>query len=134
MCLFYAIQTNVCSPLPVRFRRVCESESHVADASASAAVTVAVAVMSTAAKLLESIPKVYDVAHEVALLGRWNAITSVLPAITRSPAADKNQRASPQAGEKAEPLIMCLPPPNLTGVLHLGHALTVSIQDAISRQ
>lgn len=28
---------------------------------------------------------------------------------------------------------MILPPPNITGDLHLGHALTVSIQDAICR-
>ncbi|KAJ8300234.1 hypothetical protein KUTeg_021753, partial [Tegillarca granosa] len=29
--------------------------------------------------------------------------------------------------------VMCLPPPNVTGTLHLGHALTNSIQDAIIR-
>lgn len=28
---------------------------------------------------------------------------------------------------------MLLPPPNVTGVLHIGHALTLSIQDAIAR-
>ncbi len=31
------------------------------------------------------------------------------------------------------PFVMVLPPPNVTGSLHLGHALTVSIQDAIVR-
>lgn len=29
---------------------------------------------------------------------------------------------------------MCLPPPNVTGYLHLGHALTVAIEDAIIRR
>lgn len=29
--------------------------------------------------------------------------------------------------------MMCIPPPNVTGSLHLGHALTTSIQDAITR-
>ncbi|KAM6989120.1 valine--tRNA ligase [Passerculus sandwichensis] len=29
--------------------------------------------------------------------------------------------------------VMCLPPPNVTGTLHLGHALTVAIQDALTR-
>ena len=29
--------------------------------------------------------------------------------------------------------IICLPPPNVTGSLHLGHALTNAIEDAISR-
>lgn len=28
---------------------------------------------------------------------------------------------------------MCIPPPNVTGSLHLGHALTVAIQDALVR-
>ena len=42
---------------------------------------------------------------------------------------------SPQYGEKNERKVgekskfsMVLPPPNVTGVLHLGHALTTSIQ------
>lgn len=28
---------------------------------------------------------------------------------------------------------ICLPPPNVTGVLHIGHALTISIQDCLTR-
>lgn len=28
---------------------------------------------------------------------------------------------------------MLLPPPNITGTLHLGHALTVTIQDILAR-
>ncbi|KAK3588285.1 hypothetical protein CHS0354_009300 [Potamilus streckersoni] len=32
-----------------------------------------------------------------------------------------------------KPFVICLPPPNVTGTLHLGHALTNSIQDAIIR-
>ncbi|KAJ2866555.1 hypothetical protein GGH94_001447 [Coemansia aciculifera] len=33
----------------------------------------------------------------------------------------------------ADEFSMLLPPPNVTGVLHIGHALTLSIQDAIAR-
>ncbi|XP_068027310.1 LOW QUALITY PROTEIN: valine--tRNA ligase-like [Melanerpes formicivorus] len=29
--------------------------------------------------------------------------------------------------------VLCLPPPNVTGVLHLGHALTAALQDALTR-
>ena len=29
--------------------------------------------------------------------------------------------------------MMVIPPPNVTGVLHLGHALTNSVEDAVSR-
>ncbi|XP_029166045.1 valine--tRNA ligase, mitochondrial-like isoform X2 [Nylanderia fulva] len=35
--------------------------------------------------------------------------------------------------EKKESFSMVLPPPNITGVLHLGHALTVTIQDVLAR-
>ncbi|XP_071948932.1 valine--tRNA ligase-like [Antedon mediterranea] len=34
---------------------------------------------------------------------------------------------------KSEPFVMCLPPPNVNGNLHLGHALTVAIEDSIVR-
>lgn len=28
---------------------------------------------------------------------------------------------------------LCIPPPNVTGELHLGHALTVAVEDALVR-
>lgn len=34
---------------------------------------------------------------------------------------------------KKEPFVIVIPPPNVTGSLHLGHALTESVQDAIVR-
>lgn len=34
-------------------------------------------------------------------------------------------------GAHETPFIMILPPPNVTGTLHLGHALTCVIQDAL---
>jgi valyl-tRNA synthetase len=44
--------------------------------------------------------------------------------------------ADAEAGEKAGPegrFVICLPPPNVTGSLHLGHALTAAIEDTLSR-
>lgn len=35
--------------------------------------------------------------------------------------------------DKLEPFVMVIPPPNVTGSLHIGHALTNSIEDAICR-
>lgn len=32
-----------------------------------------------------------------------------------------------------KPFSLVLPPPNITGTLHLGHALTVTIQDVLIR-
>ncbi|TYZ58576.1 hypothetical protein PybrP1_009956 [[Pythium] brassicae (nom. inval.)] len=38
-----------------------------------------------------------------------------------------------QAAKPDERFVMVIPPPNVTGSLHLGHALTVAIQDALTR-
>ena len=39
-----------------------------------------------------------------------------------------------EAGDKSkEPFTIVIPPPNVTGNLHLGHALNTSLQDAIIR-
>ncbi|XP_015212607.2 valine--tRNA ligase [Lepisosteus oculatus] len=53
---------------------------------------------------------------------------------------EKNGFFKPEYGRKdiSEPnpkgvFMMCIPPPNVTGSLHLGHALTNSIQDSLTR-
>ena len=38
-----------------------------------------------------------------------------------------------QHREPDKKFVLCLPPPNVTGTLHLGHALTCTIQDALVR-
>jgi len=35
--------------------------------------------------------------------------------------------------EHHEKFVLCLPPPNVTGQLHLGHALGAAIEDALVR-
>ena len=45
---------------------------------------------------------------------------------------EKNKCFAVKSGEK-EALKMLLPPPNITGTLHIGHALTVTIQDILAR-
>src|SRR4051794_6632508 len=35
--------------------------------------------------------------------------------------------------ENKAPFVIILPPPNVTGALHIGHALTASIEDALIR-
>lgn len=37
------------------------------------------------------------------------------------------------AGEEAEPFVISIPPPNITGELHVGHAMFVSLEDAMVR-
>ncbi|XP_012279471.1 valine--tRNA ligase, mitochondrial-like [Orussus abietinus] len=45
---------------------------------------------------------------------------------------EKNEYFTPKKGDK-EPFKIILPPPNVTGTLHLGHALTGTIQDVLAR-
>eukprot|EP00735_Rhodelphis_limneticus_P009289 TRINITY_DN2669_c0_g1::TRINITY_DN2669_c0_g1_i1::g.26151::m.26151 TRINITY_DN2669_c0_g1::TRINITY_DN2669_c0_g1_i1::g.26151 ORF type:complete len:1014 (+),score=388.96,sp/Q86KU2/SYVC_DICDI/52.99/0.0,tRNA-synt_1/PF00133.17/1.3e-196,Anticodon_1/PF08264.8/1e-38,tRNA-synt_1g/PF09334.6/6.3e-09,tRNA-synt_1g/PF09334.6/0.16,tRNA-synt_1g/PF09334.6/0.6,tRNA-synt_1g/PF09334.6/1.6e+02,Val_tRNA-synt_C/PF10458.4/8.2e-10,tRNA-synt_1_2/PF13603.1/1.1,tRNA-synt_1_2/PF13603.1/1.7e-06,tRNA-synt_1_2/PF13603.1/4.9e+03,tR len=45
--------------------------------------------------------------------------------------ASSTERARQKGRDKT--FVMVIPPPNVTGSLHLGHALTVSIEDTISR-
>ena len=40
---------------------------------------------------------------------------------------------APHSNPSGEPFCIVMPPPNVTGELHLGHALTASLQDALTR-
>jgi valyl-tRNA synthetase len=41
---------------------------------------------------------------------------------------------NPEDAEKAEEkFVMVIPPPNVTGSLHLGHALTAAVEDTLTR-
>ena len=40
---------------------------------------------------------------------------------------------TPQIRQGRQPYVIIMPPPNVTGELHLGHALTASIEDALAR-
>ncbi|MDR1411245.1 MAG: class I tRNA ligase family protein, partial [Spirochaetaceae bacterium] len=39
----------------------------------------------------------------------------------------------PKNDANAKPYVIVIPPPNVTGVLHLGHGLNISLQDIIIR-
>ena len=47
-------------------------------------------------------------------------------------ASDSDSSRDSRAGGK-EPFTVIMPPPNVTGVLHLGHAVTLTIEDALIR-
>lgn len=40
---------------------------------------------------------------------------------------------SPQDDATGEPFSMAMPPPNVTGKLHMGHAMFVALQDIMTR-
>ncbi|MBI1298755.1 valine--tRNA ligase [bacterium] len=45
----------------------------------------------------------------------------------------EQQEESGLADPKARPFVISMPPPNVTGALHLGHAITSSIEDLLTR-
>jgi valyl-tRNA synthetase len=65
-----------------------------------------------------------DARSDRAWYNYWEASGFFRPARTRESTADTNRRK----------FSMILPPPNVTGELHVGHALTVAIQDALVRR
>jgi len=40
----------------------------------------------------------------------------------------------PRIDPAVRPFVISMPPPNVTGILHLGHALTSAVEDALIRQ
>ena len=50
-----------------------------------------------------------------------------------SEAWEKSGAFKPKADPKAEPFCIVIPPPNVTGSLHMGHALNNTLQDILAR-
>ena len=46
---------------------------------------------------------------------------------------ESNGYFTPQIDKAKEPFVMIMPPPNVTGELHMGHALTFAIEDLLVR-
>ncbi|NLD72596.1 MAG: class I tRNA ligase family protein, partial [Chloroflexi bacterium] len=75
--------------------------------------------MSDKAPLPAEMPKTYDAeAIEQPLYDWWEAQGFFKPV--------------PLNGQ--EPFVISMPPPNVTGALHLGHAITAAVEDALIRQ
>ncbi len=66
----------------------------------------------------DEIPRAYDPsATESRIYGLWETSGYFTPKVDRS----------------REPFVVIMPPPNVTGELHVGHALTIAIEDLIVR-
>ena len=74
---------------------------------------------------MSEMPKAYS-HHETEerLYNWWNARGYFHP---------EQQIASGLADPAAAPFVISMPPPNVTGILHLGHAITNSVEDALIR-
>src|SRR5210317_252782 len=72
-----------------------------------------------------SLPKTYDFqATESRVYERWEASGYFKPT---------NEPGSPDHDPARRPYVISIPPPNVTGELHLGHAMFVSMEDLMIR-
>ena len=65
-----------------------------------------------------SLPKTYDFRSVEQRLYAW---------------WEMNGRFRPRADDGQKPFVISMPPPNVTGELHLGHALTIAVEDLMIR-
>ena len=67
----------------------------------------------------QEMPKTFDFAEAEARLYRW---------------WESNGWFKPEVHPDAEPFVIAIPPPNVTGALHNGHAMFVTLEDLMIRQ
>lgn len=71
---------------------------------------------------IQNLEKTYDpAAHEDAIAAKW------------SESGEFNPDTQSNIKESAEPFSIVLPPPNVTGTLHMGHAAMLAIEDTMVR-
>src|SRR5690349_8558349 len=70
-----------------------------------------------------SLPDRFDISEEPKLYERWE----------KAGAFTANAKNSTRVGGKKDPFTIVIPPPNVTAILHLGHALDDVTQDVIIR-
>src|SRR6186713_2982427 len=72
----------------------------------------------------DDLPSRYDpAASDPGLYAAWEAA-----GVFRVDASD-----STRTGGKRDPFVIVMPPPNVTGVLHMGHGLNNTVQDVLIR-
>jgi valyl-tRNA synthetase len=93
-------------------KQLCQATSSTVPAPA-----IAPGGLPTAAGLPD-LPKNFDPAASEEALYRW---------------WDSNGFFAPSNAAKGEPFVLSMPPPNVTGKLHMGHAMFVTLQDIMTR-
>lgn len=76
-------------------------------------------------RMIQEMPKIYEPQQwEEKLYEWWESMGFFQP---------EQQIESGQADPAAAPFVISMPPPNVTGMLHLGHAITSAIEDMLVR-
>src|SRR3990172_12266545 len=86
--------------------------------------------MTTEPTTREEMPKAYNPnLVEGRIYRRWEDSGAFTP----PPPPPAGRRADGQTGKQSEPYTIIMPPPNLTGELHLGHAMMDTVEDILVR-
>jgi len=79
----------------------------------------------------QEMPKAYEPrAVEAAIYEFWESKGYFAPSV---PPENWQKGGAGEGGKGPQPFTLIMPPPNVTGELHLGHALTAAIEDALVR-
>src|SRR3989304_4067462 len=65
---------------------------------------------------------------ESKLYKHWEGSGYFKPEISQKPTANSSQLKA-----KAKPFVIAIPPPNVTGKLHIGHAMFATLEDLMTR-
>jgi valyl-tRNA synthetase len=131
-----AVALRVAAPMPsllsrVRWSMPCPSPSahvHTRDFRTSAACLAP----PSKASLSQPLANVYDPAAVEREWYEWWERSGLFRADQHAPRRSPSASSGPPV-DASDRFSMVLPPPNVTGALHIGHALTVSVQDVLAR-
>lgn len=75
---------------------------------------------------MKEFPKKYDHTREHEIYKQWEEAGVFNP-------DHQSKKTGKKAASKQERFMMTLPPPNVTGVLHVGHGLMLTVEDIVTR-
>lgn len=81
----------------------------------------------------QEFPKKYDVSIEQEIYKLWEEHKTFQPQSEVASKPKKKSSKKAASDDNTDRFMMTLPPPNVTGVLHVGHGLMLAIEDAIVR-
>lgn len=78
---------------------------------------------------MKEFPKKYDHTREHEVYAQWEKAGVFNPDYADNNGKGKGKKKT----ESKDTFMMTLPPPNVTGVLHVGHGLMLTVEDIVTR-
>lgn len=81
----------------------------------------------------QEFPKKYDLAIEKEIYRMWENEGVFAPEYAAKQSRQKKTAKKKGVADESMRYMMVMPPPNVTGILHIGHSLMLTVEDAIMR-